>query len=89
VLAYDVVNQKFSSMKKVSEGRYIYKSLIVGDCSIRAPLLWTFINVTGPVKTEHLGTNYTLSHNWSFLSTTEYLLFVTFTIKSGWQISWP
>jgi len=39
-------------------------------------------NVTGPVKTGYVGTNFTPSHNKSFLSTvTEYLWSVTCTIK--------
>ena len=39
-------------------------------------------NVTGPAKTGHMGTNYTLSHNRSYHSTeTEYLHFVTCIIN--------
>ena len=40
------------------------------------------INVTGPAKTGHVGTNYTMSLYRSYLSAgTEYLNFVTCIIK--------
>ena len=42
----------------------------------------TFAFVTGPAKTGHVGTNYTLSHYRSYLSTgTEYFHSVTCTMK--------